>query len=106
MLLNYMKSMGYTKLRTLIIEYVLLKDPLFLKSMLKCININKEKKDKDEKCLHKRHQYHSLANHQEILSSFYEKLERLGTHKEFGRYILKEGLRGKDLIDYIEQKNK
>ncbi len=42
-------------------------------------------------------------NNEKILNSFYKKLKNLNLGVKEGKYILKKGLRGKELIEYIEK---
>lgn len=48
--------------------------------------------------------FHTRGDNKKILLSFYEKIDKLGLGKDAGRHIL-QGLRGKDLIDYIERES-
>ncbi|WP_027085518.1 hypothetical protein [Cohnella panacarvi] len=48
---------------------------------------------------------HTRGNNKEILFSFYHTIGQLGINKETSQYILKEGLRGKDLVDFIERES-
>lgn len=47
-----------------------------------------------------------FSNNKEILLDFYDTLERLQLSKENGQYILINGLRGKELLEYIEDTTK
>lgn len=63
-----------------------------------------ENKEKHTSDLHRlRNSRMDNGINRKILENFYSKLEKLGIKAENGHYILKEGLRGKRLIQYIEE---